>query len=425
MNHINSNNIVREKGKYLFAATGFAEPIMDHGEGSWVWDVDGNKYLDLNAGQFCLTFGHNYQPLKDVVLKQLGSIYHTNTGTLSANVFDAAEKMAKVSGGRLNKTIFLSTGSEANECAIRYARFVTGRGNVICLSSGYHGLTLGSQSVTMGGQWALPRISETKGVKVPDYIHEKTDLSEEEFVDVCINELKNTFEESGDSIAAMILEPIVGVGGMVKIPPRYLQVCRDLCNEYGAVLIFDECQCGFGRSGNYFVFQDDGVEPDILVTAKAMGLGFAVSAVTFSEEVADRINGRLTHFSSHQNDPLSAAIVSFVIDEIERLSLLDSNKKKGKRLYSSLKQVCDVSDNYLINPREYGLMCAFDLNDSIINDYRKFSTAFSKKIEDNGVLIQAIRQGRTFRLMPNYLIKDDEIDYVGEAMKKSIKEMLA
>ena len=123
--------MLEDKKKYLFKATNFVDPIIVKGKGSYVWDVENKKYLDLNSGQFCVVLGHNYYRFNKLINDQLKNIHHTNTLTLSQNIIEAAEKVAKINKGNLNKTIFLSTGSEANECAIRYARFITGKSIVL------------------------------------------------------------------------------------------------------------------------------------------------------------------------------------------------------------------------------------------------------------------------------------------------------
>lgn len=417
-----SKAIMDEKSEYLFKAIHYIEPVLERGIGSWVWDIDGNKYLDLNAGQFCLSFGHGYEPFAKMVEKQLMKIYHTNTVTLTPEVFEAAEKMASITGYDLKKTMFLSTGSEANECALRYAKYATQKNGVFALNKGYHGLTLASQASTLGGQWAMPNVPGAIAIQTPDYMHANTGLCEREYIDHCIMELEYAFKTWGSETAAMILEPVIGVGGMIQIPTDYIKKVRCLCDEYNVILIFDECQCGFGRSGDWFVYQQIGVIPDMVVMAKAMGMGLAVGAVTFSEKIAEQVEGKLEHFSSHQNDALSAAIVSFMIDEIKDKNILVNNKRKGAYLLEALSEACAEVDS-LCNPRGVGLMCAFDLDDSKVENCRLYSSEFIKKMEDESVLIQVIRQGRTFRVLPSYFINEDEIDFLKAAIVRAGNNM--
>lgn len=401
--------MLEDKKKYLFKATNFIEPIIVKGKGSYVWDIEGKKYLDLNSGQFCLTFGHNYTKFNKVINEQLKKIHHTNTLTLSQNIIEVAEKIAKINKGNLIKTIFLSTGSEANECAIRYARFITGKELIVSLDKGYHGLTLASQNATMSGVWARPEVKSLY-VRTPDRYHDENEnITRDELLSKCIANLETCIKDNYSKIAAFIMEPVIGVGGMVELPKIYVQKVRELCSKYQIILIFDECQSGYGRTGKWFAYEHFDVIPDIVTTAKAMGMGFPVSAVTFSQEVVEKIEGKITHFSSHQNEPLSAAIVSFVIDEIENKNLLRKNTQTGEYLLNKLKK---LSKKYSLikNPRGLGLMCGFDLNEEIIKENKSIVYSFPKLLEKEGVLIQAVRQGRTFRLMPNYLIKKIEID---------------
>lgn len=419
-----SRQMMEEGMEYLFKATPYIDPILSYGEGSHVWDMDGNRYLDMNAGQFCMTFGHAYKPFIDKMTQQMMCIYHSNTSALSDGIFEASKLMAEINGYNVSKTLFLSTGSEANEAAIRYAKFYTGRNGVASIDKGYHGLTLASQSSTMAGRWSLPKVEGTYSVKTPVYIHSEGNTDEKTFLSNCIEELRHLFRTVGDQLSSFIIEPIIGVGGMAKIPGTYLKELRKQCDKYGVMLIMDECQCGFGRSGEWFVYQMDNVIPDMVTTAKAMANGLPVSALTMRKDIAERIEGRMTHFSSHQNDSLTAAAVIFVINEIKSRELLSKNRQNGKILLDAISNVCDLT-KCLINPRGWGLMCGFDIDDTVVSDYRKASCNLREALLKNGVLLQAIRQGRTFRVMPSYCITEAEIDEFKQIFEKSVKEIFS
>ena len=230
-----------------------------------------------------MCFGHNYEPFNDLIAKQLRKIHHTNTATITSEFFEATEAVASINSFCLTKTMFLSTGSEANEAALRYAKFYTKKNGVLSIDKGYHGLTLASQGATMGGLWAFPQVSMTYTVPTPDYIHSDKSISESDFLHNCIVQLEECICSHEAEIGAMIMEPVIGVGGMVQIPFEYLKAARKLCAEHNILFIFDECQCGFARSGSWFVYQQAEAVPDILVTVKAMGAGFAVSAITMKK----------------------------------------------------------------------------------------------------------------------------------------------
>lgn len=410
------------ENKYLFGATEFSNAIIEYGKGSFVWDTEGKRYLDLNCGQFCTVFGHAYEPLNEVVVNQIKKITHTNTMQLSTSVMEAAKLMAEINDQQLSKTIFLSTGAEANECALRYVKFITGKEKVLYLEQGYHGLTLATQSITMGGEWARPKVQGSIGVMTPDMPYRPEGMSESEFIEICIKDIEDKIEKNRGEIAAFFVEPILGAGGMVILPKAYLEAVRKICDENDIVLIFDECQTGFGRTGEWFAYQHYNVVPDILVCAKAMGAGFPVSSVTFKRELAARIEGKISHFSSHQNDPLACEIVCFVINTIKNNKVLEGNKEKGKYILERLKEI-EKESKILTFPRGIGLMMAFDINIKYLGDNRETTRALIKSLEKDGVILQAIKKGVTFRILPNYLTSYEEIDYFIETLKKNILDI--
>ena len=409
----------RENEKYLLKVSQFIEPILVSGNGCYVSDADGKRYLDLNSGQFCLCLGHNHEEFRDLIDSQLKKIYHTNTQTLTPEVFLAAKDIANIMGDNLQKTIFLSTGSEANECALRYARHVTKKNIVVGMNKGYHGLTLASQALTMGGLGARPQQDEYN-------------LSMDCEGNNPDDELEELIKKSNNSIAAVILEPIIGAGGMVYLDESFVQKIRRVCTQHDILLIFDECQTGFGRTGKWFAFQHFDFTPDIVVCAKSMGMGFAVSSVTFTSEVAEKIERNVhffsqmkndplsclesmgdfipPHYCSHQNDPLSCVIVSFVIRTIKENGLLDKISSLGEYFLERLKHLSSKFP-LVLNPRGLGLMLSFDFPLDVLIKFPSTPKDFLLELEKRGVLLQAIRKGLTFRLLPAYTITQNDIDF--------------
>lgn len=396
--------------EYLFTAVPYNSFILTKGEGTWVYDEQGRKYLDLNAGQFCLCFGHNDPGLQQVVLSQMKKIYHTNTATLTPEVLQAARDMAGITGGELTKTIFLSTGSEANECALRYARFATGKAGVIAFKNGYHGLTLGSQHLTMGGIWAQPRDERYNG-----YL--------EDFdVQSLRSAIERILQAKNGNVCAVMVEPVLGVGGVLLPSKEFFRRLREICTEKGLLLIFDECQTGFGRTGEWFAYQRLGVEPDILVCAKSMGGGMPVSSVTFNKRLAQRLEGKYIHFSSHQNDPLACAVVSYIIDTMKKNRCLEHNREMGDYLLAELKKLA-AAHPLLREPRGMGLMLGFDFPDEALAADPGLTRRFLTRLQEEGVLLQAIRRGKTFRLSPSFIITREEIDFLISKLDKVLAEL--
>lgn len=408
--------------KYIFKATNFIEPIIEKGKGSYVWDIDGNKYLDINSGQFCAIFGHSYKPLIKKINEQLNTICHTNTMTLTNEVLKAAKKLGDINDGDLKKTIFLSTGAEANECAIRYAKFITGKNKIISFNKGYHGLTLATQSITMEGLWARPKITGSIAIETPDLLYPPKNKNSKEFLDICLEDLYKKIKNNKNKIAAIILEPILGTGGIIIPPKEYFKKIREICNKNKILLIFDECQTGFGRTGKWFCYQHFNIIPDILVTAKGIGMGLPVSAVTFRKKILKNFEGNISHFSSHQNDPLAACVVNFVIQHIKDDNILDIINNKGDYLIKKLKEIAN-KNSLIKNPRGLGLMIGFDLPEKLVGADRKITNDLINMMEKKGVLIQAVRQGITFRILPNYMISYKEIDSFIKKLNECLKNL--
>lgn len=422
MNLNKSKQLISEYSQYIFKATGFIEPIIDRAEGSYVWDVDGNKYLDINSGQFCLVFGHAHKPFIDMVTKQMEKIYHTNTMTLTTELFEAAKELGDINDGDLKKSIFLSTGAEANECAIRYAKFITGKNKIISLNKGYHGLTLGTQSITMDGIWARPKVPGSISIETPDLNYPIKTFSKDEFWQMCIDDIYMKINKNKGEIAAIIVEPILGTAGIVIPPKEYFKILREVCNENDILLIFDECQTGIGRTGKWFCYQNYEIVPDILVTAKAIGMGLPVSAVTLRSSILKDFEGSITHFSSHQNDPLAASIISFVIRHIKKNDMLQQINEKGQYLLNKLLQI-ESESNLIKNSRGLGLMLGFDLPIDLVDENREITNLFISLMQECGVLVQAVRKGATIRILPSYTISYKEIDFFINSLKDTLDRL--
>lgn len=406
----------------LFGVTTFSKSIIKEAKGSYVWDTTGKRLMDLNSGQFCTLFGHSYEPLNEAIYEQIKKVTHTNTMQLAESVIEAADLVASIHSEGLNKTIFLSTGAEANECALRYAKFITGKNKVLSLDKGYHGLTLETQSITMGGEWARPLVPGSINVLTPDVLYKPEDVTEEAFIEICINDLKAKIKANEGEIAAFMLEPILGAGGMIILPKTYIEAARELCTQNNILMIMDECQTGFGRTGHWFAYQYYNVIPDIVVTAKAMGAGFPVAAATFNENIVKSVEWKISHFSSHQNDPLPCAIVSFVIKTINKENLLEQNKEKGKYFVEALKRI-EKETPLLINGRGVGFMIAFDIPEAYLGPNRELCKAIIDRLEEKGVILQAIRKGLTFRILPNYMTTYEEIDEFISILLETLKEL--
>ncbi|MDE6026001.1 MAG: aspartate aminotransferase family protein [Lachnospiraceae bacterium] len=390
---------------YLIPVIPFHEQIITRGEGSYIFDEKGNKYLDLNCGQFCTILGHSNPELSKCVTELSKTISHTSSGMLSDIVLNAAKKINEISKELDARSILLSTGAEAVEFAIRYAKHITGKDGLICFEKGYHGLTLGTQSVTFGGKYAAPIINNVFSVPVPD---------ETSTID-CIGAFMKVVEENRNLVAAVIMEPIVSVGGMIYPDGNYFREVHKICKENDILLIFDESQTGFGRTGSWFCYQEFNVIPDMVVSSKGIGFGYPVSAVLFKGELCAQNNITMTHYSSHQNDPFAAGIISFGIDYIQKNDLLSSNRKKGEYFLEKLKSVCERNDLF-VNPRGHGMMLGLDMYIPYVENYRPIYQTIYKMAAERGLLLQGTDGGRVLRFLPDYLISCEEINFCADVL---------
>ena len=280
---------------------------MSRGEGSYVYDTEGKKYLDLNSGQFCVALGHSNEEVMSKIFEKAGKIVHTASNIYTDEVAECSNKLNKLSGEMDAYSILLSTGSEAVEFCMRFSKFLKGRDGVVCFDRGYHGLTLGSQTITFGGKFAKPHIDNIATVPVP-VTEEEAEASAEE-----LGKLLATGQ-----YASVILEPIVSVGGMLYPPEKWFSLLRKVCDDNDTLLIFDESQTGFGRTGEWFAYQTFHTVPDMVVLAKSVGLGFPVSVAMFRKELVPDETYRMSHYSSHQNDSFAAAIINTGIEYNKR-----------------------------------------------------------------------------------------------------------
>lgn len=391
---------------YLIPVIPFHKQILTRGKGSYVFDTEGKKYLDLNSGQFCTILGHANEELAEHVKRISESIVHTSSGMLAEQVIIAADMLHRISGELKAHSILLSTGAEAVEFAMRYAKHITGKSGMVCFNKGYHGLTLGTQSVTFEGRYAFPQINKIFSVPIPGVDNEQE----------CIDAFEKTIKDYGDDIAAVIMEPIVSVGGMLYPSSSYFKIIKEICNKNDILLIFDESQTGFGRTGEWFCYQKMNVIPDMVILSKGIGLGYPVSAVMFNEQLLER-KITMTHYSSHQNDPMAAGLVQFGIEHIEKEGLLEKNAINGQLFLDKLTALSSARTEYR-KPRGVGLMLGLDLYLEGVDNYRSIYSDVYDQMADMGVLIQGTDGGRVLRFLPDYYISEKEMDMCVDALKK-------
>ncbi|MBP7216749.1 MAG: aspartate aminotransferase family protein [Candidatus Omnitrophica bacterium] len=413
-----STAMMKAHKRFLFMPVAYRTPILKKGNGAWVEDLDGNRFLDLMSGQFSLALGHSHREYARLLAALANKIVHTSTLHFSEEVLAGASALASITAAGLKKTIFLSTGAEAVECALRHAKYFTGKDGVVALVRGYHGLTLATQSLSNAGLYAHPAIRDVYYIPTPDVHHVFSGQGSAMLVKCCLADARKALARAKGTIAAFIVEPVISVGGMIFPPPSFFKGIRALAREHKALLIFDECQTGLGRTGRWFGYEHTTVVPDMVVLAKAIGLGLPTSAVIMQERIARAIEGKIMHFSSHQNDPHSGATVAFLINYMRRHRLLAQIRAKGSYFLRELTKL-SLKRSLLQKPRGLGLMLGFDVPAS---EYHGVSLGqrLISLLEEEGVIVQATRRGTVFRILPSFEITKEQIDFFISKLDKCL-----
>lgn len=401
---------------YLAPVIPFEQFVVDHACGSYLFDKNENKILDINSGQFCTVLGHSNPELSERVGRMAQKHQHSCTSVVSEGVLSAAEKINRISGDMDARVLLLSTGSEAVEACLRYAKHISGKDGVVCFSCGYHGLTMGSQSITYSGVYARPLVPRIFPIDAPEAGDEKAETRS-------LDALETAIRDHGDEIGLVILEPIVSVGGLIYPSEEYLQKVHRLAKDSGMLFAFDESQTGFGRTGRWFAFQGYDIRPDFVICSKGIGLGYPVAALLFAGDMVDGSTITMTHYSSHQNDSFAAGIIEFGIDYIESRGLLERVIEIGGYFLRKLEEV-ERECECLVKARGSGLMLGIDFSLPGVDDYRSIYRVFHGLMLENGVLIQGTDGGRVLRFLPDYLVTENEIDLCVAAMKRSCSELM-
>lgn len=389
---------------YLLPVISFEPAVMERGKGSYVYDTEGKAYLDLNSGQFCTVLGHCNEEIMDAVRSSMEKLSHTGSNILAKPVVECAGKIHQISREMKAYSILLSTGAEAVEFAIRYGKHLKKKPGVICFDKGYHGLTLGTQSVTYSGKFAVPPVKEVYAVPVPDTFASREELEE------LVEQFEKLAARQGDNIALVLMEPVVSVGGMLFPDAWYFKQIRQICDRYGLLLVLDESQTGFGRLGTWFAYEQLEIVPDIVVLAKGIGQGYPVSMVLFREELVPEEGFAMTHYSSHQNDAFAASVVNAGIDYMEKYRVLEGIKEKGDYFLNSLQQLVRKNE-HIVKARGHGLMLGAELNFEGVRNYRNIYHQIYTEMMHRGVMIQGTNGGMTLRFLPDYLIEKEAIDF--------------
>jgi 4-aminobutyrate aminotransferase len=355
---------IRKHKEFLFpaVATYYQEPLaLVRGEGMYVWDDAGNRYLDCFGGVLTVSLGHANPKVNEAIIEQVKTLSHTSTLYANQPQSDLAEKLYQITPGRLKKSFFTNSGTEADDTAIMAAKLYTGRHEIVVLRHSYSGRSATALSAVGHSTWRqLPaQVAGIVHARAPYCYRCPLKLSYPDCGLACAEDLEEVImTTTTGEIAAFMAEPILGVGGFIVPPPGYFERAVEITRQHGGLFIADEVQTGWGRTGDkWFGIEHWNVEPDIITSAKGMGNGVPIGMTTATPEVADSYPG-LT-FSTFGGNPVSMAAALAVIKVIEEEDLRTNAAVVGAHLRAGLE---GLKEKYPIigDVRGMGLMQALE-----------------------------------------------------------------
>jgi 2,2-dialkylglycine decarboxylase (pyruvate) len=411
----------------------FAPFVVTRAEGAWVETADGRRVLDFTSGQICSTLGHNHPRIVAALHEALEGAIHLNSWMLSEPVLALAERLGGLLPEPLDRVVFLNTGSEANEVALKLAKMHTGRFEVAGLTRSFHGLLAGIASVNFSiahagygpllpGAFAMPA---PYAYRCP--IRHCDGACDCSCLEVGFELLD---QQSVGSLCAFIAEPVLSTGGIIVPPDGYFRRALELCRERGMLLVLDEAQTCLGRLGTMFAFEHDGVVPDVLSLSKTLGGGLPLAATITSGEIAADCEAKgFVHVTSHVSDPLPAAGGLAVLDVVEAEGLVELAAARGTYLAERLHEL-QAAHEPIGDVRGRGLLVGLELVTDRAS--REPADELGRAVTDEclarGLSMNIVRSGKLancFRLAPPLNVTEDEIDTAVEILDASLRAVLA
>ena len=371
--------------------------VFDHGEGVYLYDLEGKKYLDFGAGIAVFSLGYGNQGYNEALKNQVDKLLHTSNLYYNVPMTEAAEKLLKASG--LSKVFFTNSGTEAIEGAIKAARkyaWLKDKSTdheIIAMKHSFHGRSMGALSVTGNSHYQEPFKPLIGGIKFADF-----------------NDLESVKAQITEKTCAIILETVQGEGGIYPAEKSFLEGIRKLCDERDILLILDEIQCGMGRTGTMFAYEAYGVKPDIMTSAKALGCGVPVGAFVLNEKVAENSLAPGDHGTTYGGNPFACAAVSKVFDLFEEQHILEHVQKVTPYLEENLDSLVEKYD-FLTQRRGKGLM------QGLVVAGKPVGEIVGKALENGLVVISA--GSDVLRFVPPLIITKEQIDEMVEKLEQS------
>jgi 4-aminobutyrate aminotransferase-like enzyme len=429
MSELTTSEIVAKHRKYLYGlATYYKEPLpFVKGEGKWLYDSEGKKYLDFFGGIVTVSLGHCEPRVVAALEKQARVLQHVSTLFPTVPIVELAETLAELFPGKKPaKVFFTNSGTEAIETAIVTARVATQRTEVIALRHGYHGRTMLSMSMTGHAGWRLGGVHDPsiRHAMAPYCYRCPLGLKAENCGTACAEDVGEVIKTTTSGRpAAFIAEPIMGVGGFITPPREYHGIVADIVRRHEALYIADEVQTGWGRTGGkWFGIEQYGVQPDLIVAAKSLGNGHPVGATVARQEVADSFKG--LNISTFGGNPVTAAAAKAVVDVIKEDKLLDNAATVGAHFRSRLEGLRE-KHKAIGEVRGMGLMQGIELvKDRQTKEPAPEATAaVMEAAKNNGLIIgKGGLLGNVLRISPALNVTKDDADKAADLIDKAFAE---
>lgn len=379
--------------RYLFQNYGRIPLSFTHGKGCYLYDTDGREYLDLVAGIAVNALGYAHPDWVAAVQAQVARMTHVSNLYYVQEQADLAERVASITPGDLDRCLFVNSGAEANEGALKLAVRYTGRGRIMAAIDGFHGRTSAAMGAT--GQKSIQASFEPLIADAYDYFP--------------FGDLEAVKEKMTRDTAALIVEPIQGESGVHTASAEFFKGVRDLCTDNGTMMIVDEVQTGIGRTGEWYGIQNFGVVPDIITMAKALGGGTPIGAVCSTDEIS-KVMTPGTHGTTFGGNPLVCAAGCAVLDIMKRDNIVPHVKDIGARWMADLKAI----DSPMIREvRGYGLIIGIQMDSS------ETASKVQSYCRENGVLIN-VAHGGTIRLIPPLILEDSQKDVFTGLLREAL-----
>ena len=424
------DEVLQKHKQYLFpcVVNYYAQPlVVDHARAQYIFDTDGRRYLDFFGGILTISVGHCNEKVTGKVKAQIDRLQHTSTLYPNQAIVALAEKLAQITPGKLQKSFFTNSGTEANETAVLLARMATGSFEVVALRHGYSGHSLVAKSLTGQAPWrrgGVINVGVTHAMS-PYCYRCPLGMRYPDCGVACAKDVEDLIQTSTSGrIAAFLAEPIQGVGGFITPPLEYFKKVFEIIKKFGGLFIADEVQTGFGRTGKkWFGIEHWDVEPDILTTAKGMANGTPVGATIAKPEIADAFQGMT--ISTFGGNPVTAVAARATIEVIEEEKLLDNAHTVGAHFRSKLEEL-QAKYPLIGDVRGMGLMQALEL----VKDRQTKEPASQELVQlmerckENGLLIgKGGLWGNVVRLSPPLNASKTDVDEAVRILDKSFAQV--